>query len=386
LSGRNTDPREIKTADFGEAIGTDKKSGKSGMETGKTLNAGDQMTKKQLFLANLRGEYTTRVPVWMMRQAGRYMREYREIRARHSFEEICKTPQLAAEVTAQPIEAFGPDAAIIFSDILFIVEPLGFNLAYEPGPVITPLLSHPNQITQFEIYDPKERLAFVGEAIIEAKKRLGDDLPMIGFCGGPFTVFCFLCGAKGAREYDKAYKFMANYPDLTIDILEMLTELSLQYLRMQIEAGADYIQIFDTLAGELSEEEFNIWAMPYLVKIAEGLKAFQTPSGLYIKNSNHLLDSIRRIRVDCVSLDWKTKLDRAVNKLVPKSLQGNLNPYLLLGRSEIILQTAEKILRTMESYPGYIFNLGHGVVPDTPVENVRALIQFVQSFERNRGA
>ncbi len=367
-------------------MGLDEASGKFEIERKKAEKTGDQMTKKQLFLANLRGEYTTRVPVWMMRQAGRYMREYREIRARHSFEEICKTPELAAEVTAQPIEAFGMDAAIIFSDILFIVEPVGFDLAYEPGPVITPLLSHPNQITQFEIYDPKARLAFVGEAIIEAKKRLGDDLPMIGFCGGPFTVFCFLCGARGAKEYDKAYKFMANYPDLTMDILEMLSELSLQYLRMQIEAGADYVQIFDTFAGELSEEEFIIWAMPYLVKITEGLRAYHTPSGLYIKNSNHLLGSIRRIRVDCVSIDWRTKLDRAVNKLAPKTLQGNLNPYLMLGRKENILPAAEQILRTMESYPGYIFNLGHGVLPDTPVENVRALVQTVQSFERNRGA
>jgi uroporphyrinogen decarboxylase len=364
----------------------DKPSGKFEMERNKAGETSDQMTKKQLFLANLRGEYTKRVPIWMMRQAGRYMREYREMRERHSFEDICKTPELAAEVTAQPIEAFGPDAAIIFSDILFIVEPLGFSLAYEPGPVITPLLSHPNQITQFEIYDPKEKLAFVGEAIIMAKKRLGDDLPMIGFCGGPFTVFCFLCGAKGNRDYDKAYKFIANYPDLTMDVLEMLSELSLQYLRMQIEAGADYVQIFDTFAGELSEEEFRIWAMPYLVKIAEGLRAYQTPSGLYIKNSNHLLDSIRRIRVNCVGIDWKTKLDQAVNKLAPKTLQGNLNPYLMLGRKESILQAVEKILRTMESYPGYIFNLGHGVVPDTPVENVRALVQSVQSFERNRGA
>jgi uroporphyrinogen decarboxylase len=343
------------------------------------------MTRRELFLANLRGEYTTRTPVWLMRQAGRYMKEYREIREKYSFEKICKTPKIAADVTMQPIKAFGPDAAIIFSDILFVVESFGFDLSYKPAPVITPLLESPDQVSNFVSYDVRDRLSFVSEAIVECRRRLGVDYPLIGFCGAPFTVFCFLCGVRGMKEFHKPYKFIIQNPVESGVILDILADISLEYLKIQIDSGVDYVQLFDTFAGELSAEEFEAWSLPYLNRIVNGLNDHNAYTGLYIRNSNHLLKSLRQLSVDSVCIDWKTPLNKAAEILAPKTLQGNLNPYLMLGSQDHILQNADTLMKSIEKYPGYIFNLGHGVLPDTPVENVRALVEAVHAFERNIG-
>jgi uroporphyrinogen decarboxylase len=318
-----------------------------------------------------------------MRQAGRYMAEYRRVRERHSFEEICKTPRIAAEVTASPVQVFDLDAAIIFSDILFLIEPFGFGLSYKPGPEIRPYLEEPDQADRFKPYDPSERLSFVAEAISESRKLLGTDIPIIGFSGAPFTIFSFLCGVKGARGFHKPYGFLATYPEETKEILQVLSEITIDYLKMQVRAGAVYVQLFDTFAGELSEEEFEIWARPYLKYIVDGLNQDNIRSGLFIRNSNHLLKSIADLDTTCFSVDWKTDITQAARLLKPKTLQGNLNPNLLLGpRDDVVVKTME-ILESMKDYPGYIFNLGHGVLPDTPPDNVKALVETVHAFERD---
>ncbi len=345
-----------------------------------------KISRKENFIRALNGEYTETIPVWMMRQAGRYMDEYQKIRSENSFERICTTPELAAQVTCMPVSKFHFDAAIIFSDILFVVEPFGFDLSYVPGPQIDPYLHDPSQDNMFVPYSASEKLGFVGRAIEASLKCLPDDFPMIGFCGAPFTVFCFLCGLKGAKDYSKAYRFMSNYPGQTARILQTITDISIDYLRMQIKAGANYVQVFDTFAGELSTYEFERWSRPYLQKIFDALEYTNVPRGLYIRNSNHLLEEISRMSFESFCLDWKSSLLDASKILEGKSLQGNLNPYMLLGPKQDVVEQTHRILNDMADVPGFIFNLGHGIPPAARIENVQAVVDTVHAFERKHGA
>lgn len=340
------------------------------------------MTPRELFLANARGEKTERVPIWVMRQAGRYLPEYMKVREKYSFEELAKTPEAAAEVTVQPIDIFGFDAAIIFSDILFILEPLGVDLKYNPGPKINPVLQTAAQVDNYHDYDVEDAMGFVADALKITRQQIGNDVALLGFCGAPFTVFCYLCGLEKSKDFDKAYSFLLNYPEAAKKVLDLLTSVSIRYLKMQIAAGADAVQIFDTWAGDLSEAEYRQWAMPYTQRIVDALKLDGSTVSLYIRNSYHLLDSVGDLNVDIFSVDWKTPMPYAIEKLPLKTLQGNLNPYLLLGDKETVIEHASGILESMADYPGYIFNLGHGILPQTPVDNVRALVETVHGYER----
>ncbi|UCD16781.1 MAG: uroporphyrinogen decarboxylase [Candidatus Zixiibacteriota bacterium] len=341
------------------------------------------MTKRELFFANLRGEHTERTPVWIMRQAGRCLPGYRKVRESVSFEQLCRNPKLVAEVTSEPIEQFGLDAAIIFSDILLILEPLGIDLAYNPGPVISPPLETPQQFTGYAYYDPSAKLRFVGDAIVETKSRLGPDLPLLGFCGAPFTLFSYLCNTTERRDLHRVYRFLTRYPDESRKLLQLFAELSVGYLRMQFDAGVDAVQIFDTWAGELSEEEFATWSYPYLKTIVDEIHKDNAAVSIYIRGIYHLLNKIKELNADIISIDWKTPLTRAAEILRPRTLQGNMNPNLMLAPGEIVVQKANEILESMKEYSGYIFNLGHGLLPMTPVENVRALVETVHAFRRN---
>jgi uroporphyrinogen decarboxylase len=342
------------------------------------------MTKRELFLANLRGEHTARTPIWIMRQAGRYLPEYREYKKKFTFEQLCRTPKAAAEVTAQPIEILDLDAAIIFSDILLILEPLGVNLNFDPGPTIAPVLERPEQVEGYRAFDPAKHLWFVAEALIETRKRIGPDVPLLGFCGAPFTLFCYLCGIKGAKDFHKAVKFAISYPEVTEKLLDLLTGVSLEYLRMQIKAGADAVQIFDTWAGELASEEFCLLSYPYIKRITDELSRDGTYTSVYIKGTYHLLDHLAGLKSNVISVDWRTPLAEAARRLAPKTIQGNLDPHLILGPKDFVVRKARAMLEEMSGYPGYIFNLGHGILPETPVENVRALVETVHAFERKK--
>ena len=318
-----------------------------------------------------------------MRQAGRYLPEYRKIRESHSFEHVAKTAQLAAEVTVQPIENFDLDAAIIFSDILFILEPLGIKLSFDPGPRLSTLLTKPEQARAFRKYEASEELAFVGEAISETRRRLGEEIALLGFCGGPFTVFCYLCGLSSPKEFYKVWRFLMQHPQESDKVLDLLASISIEYLRMQLEAGADAVQIFDTWAGELSAEEFVRWSQPYLMKIVNALRQENAIVSLYIKGSHHLLDHLAELDITIFNPDWRTPLALAASKLQGKTIQGNLNPHVLLGPKEMVISKTCEILESMKDYPRYIFNLGHGILPQTPVENVKALVETVHGFARN---
>ncbi len=342
------------------------------------------MTKKELFMANVRGEWTKRTPLWIMRQAGRYLPEYREYKKNMKFEQLCRSPKAVAEVTAQPIEILDLDAAIIFSDILLILEPLGINLKFDPGPVISPILERPEQAADFEEFDAAQKLAFVGDALVEARKRIGNDIPLLGFCGAPFTVFAYLCGTRGAKDFHRTVRFLTNYPEQGKQVLERLADLSIQYLKMQIAAGADAVQIFDTWAGESAEEEFALWSYPYLEKIVRELSQTGAVTSIYIRGSYHLIKRLKKLDATIISLDWRVPMTEAAGILSPKVLQGNLDPHLLLGPKDLVINKAAQILQDMSSYPGYIFNLGHGILPETPVDNVKALVATVHNFERKR--
>jgi uroporphyrinogen decarboxylase len=342
------------------------------------------MTKRELFLANARGEYTDRAPIWIMRQAGRYLPEYREYKKNFTFEQLCRTPHAVAEVSAQPIEILDLDAAIIFSDILLILEPLGVGLKFDPGPTITPVLERPEQINGYHEFEVSSHLGFVAEALIATRKRIGPNVPLLGFCGAPFTLFCYLCGIKGAKDFHKAVKFAISYPEATDRLLNLLTAVSLEYLRMQIKAGADAVQVFDTWAGELAAEEFSRWSLPHIKRITDELSKDGTRTSVYIKGTYHLLDNLAGLKANIISVDWRTPLSEAARKLAPKTIQGNLDPHLLLGPKDLVIRKAQAILEETAAYPGYIFNLGHGILPETPVDNVRALVETVHGFERKR--
>jgi uroporphyrinogen decarboxylase len=340
------------------------------------------MTKKELFMANIRREHTSRVPIWIMRQAGRYLPEYRDFRKNMTFEALCKNPKAVAEVTAQPIEILNLDAAIIFSDILLILEPLGVNLTFDPGPIISPYLEEGRQVAGYHGFDPAVKMDFVGKALVETRKRIGNDIPLLGFCGAPFTVLCYLCGTKGAKDFYKTVRFLTNYPKEGEKVLELLTKVSVSYLKMQLNSGADAVQIFDTWAGELSQDEFMSWSYPYLKTIFDELKKDGAVTSIYIKNSYHLLEKMANINADIVSLDWRVPLKEAREIFPNKTLQGNLDPHLLLAPKETVIKRAAEILNEAKDFPGFIFNLGHGILPETPVENVKALVSTVHNFER----
>ena len=340
------------------------------------------MNSRELFLANAHGEKTDRTPIWIMRQAGRYLPEYREYRKQYTFEQLAKTPEAAATVTAQPIDRFDLDAAIIFSDILFILEPWGVDLVFNPGPTLSPFLEDPGQVSGYTDYDPREHLGFVGEVIQASRKLVGQEKALLGFSGAPFTVFCYLCGLKSLKDFYKIVRFLLNNPDEGSYVLDLLTKVTIKYLQMQLEAGVDAVQIFDTWAGELTAKEYEQWCLPYTEKIVRAIRGAGGIITVSARNNYHLLDQMNTLDANIVGLDWKVPMAEAKEKLAGKTLQGNLNPYLLLGPPDRVADEALELLETMRDYPGYIFNLGHGILQYTPVETVKLLVETVKGVER----
>ena len=295
-----------------------------------------------LFLKALRCETVQRPPIWLMRQAGRYMPEYRKLRAQHSFRTLIRTPKLAAEVTRLPLP-LGVDAAILFSDILLLTEVFGFTIDFGDGiQLIEPLQE------EYSL----DKLSCVGETIRLLKTDL--TVPLIGFCGGPYTVA----------------KYMKR---ITPEWLDKITNASIEYLKLQIAAGADAIQIFDSWAGYLEKSDFETLALPYLKRIVDAIRPF--PTILFCRGSCRYINELVDLKPQGIGFDWEKEM-RELRTLVPSSIaiQGNLNPEILKGPLPLLQQKTEVLLASMESARGFIFNLGHGVEPDTPVENVRWLI------------
>ncbi len=311
-----------------------------------------------------------RPPVWLMRQAGRYMYEYQALRKKYDFLTLCHTPELICEVTHLPINAFGFDAAILFSDILLITQALGFDLSFEDevGPVIGNPLKQGARLEYREVV-----LHNVLEGIKLLKKSL--NVPLIGFAGAPFTVASYLIEGKSSKDLSKTKKWLEEDPKSFEKLLDVLADCTIEYLNRQIEAGCDALQLFDSWAIYLGPEEFDRFCVKPIEKIVKGLK--KCPVILFSRG-----DATRfaKISPQAISCDWTCDLEKARNAMPEIALQGNLDPDILLRDSKTVIQETKALLDKMKGDPGYIFNLGHGVHKSTPRENVEALVDTVKSY------
>jgi uroporphyrinogen decarboxylase len=335
------------------------------------------------FIEAAYGRPHSRLPIWIMRQAGRYLPEYRAIREKVSFTELCRSPQLIAKVTKVPVDIFGMDAAILFSDILLPLEPMGIKVDYDNGgPVLSPVVKNPADFGQFEWYDPSDEMKYVLAGIRETKKRLGDVAPLIGFCGSPFTLACYIIEGGGSWRFSEIKKFLYNFPKETTRLLSYLAELSGRYLKAQIIAGADAVQVFDSWGGILPPDLYREFSLAHIKTIFEICKTENIPRILYLNNSAPYLKLLAEIDCEVVSVDWRTELNEAMTILDGKTVQGNLDPHALFGSPESVFKRAVEILDSVAGKDNFIFNLGHGILPETPVESVKMLVNTVHSFRR----
>jgi len=334
------------------------------------------------FLAACRREPTSYTPIWLMRQAGRYMEDYRSLRARHEFLELCKKPDLAAEITITPVERLGVDAAILFADILLILEPMGVGLEYTKGD--GPVIHHPvrsgKDVDGLKDFDPAKELSFVYDAVKKIAKALKNKVPLIGFAGAPFTLASYLIEGGGSRNYVHTKKLFYSAPEAWRRLMERLAKAVAEYLNCQIAAGAQAVQLFDSWAGCLSPMDYERFAQPYTKAVIDAL----TPGVPVINFSTGTTGALKQIRAgggDVIGLDWRVNLDEgwaAVGHDV--AVQGNLDPVALFASPKEIKLRAAEILRRAAGRPGHIFNLGHGVLPETPVDNVIALVDAVHEL------
>jgi uroporphyrinogen decarboxylase len=318
-------------------------------------------------------------PVWFMRQAGRYMPEYREVRKHHSLVEICKTPQLAAEVTITAAEALGVDAAIIFADLLLPLEVMGLEFRFEAGegPVIEKPLRNAPDIEALETSHTAD-LGYVGESIKLVVKHFGEDLPVIGFCGAPFTLASYMIEGGGSRHYIETKKLMYRSPAAWDQLMTKLVSVLSEFAATQVEAGADVIQIFDSWAGCLSVEDYAHYVLPRTQQLVQTVSRSGVPVIYFGTETSTLLPLMKKTGAEVIGLDWRIPLDDGWEALGDTgAVQGNLDPVLLFADWETLRARAEDVLRRAAGRPGHIFNLGHGILPHTPVENVKALVQFI---------
>jgi uroporphyrinogen decarboxylase len=320
-----------------------------------------------------------------MRQAGRYMKEYREVRKKHSILEICKTPELATQVTLQPIEHFDLDAAIIFADILLPLEPMGIQLEFSKGegPVIHNPVRDAAAVKALASFEPDEKTPFVMEAIRTVRRELNGKVPLIGFCGAPFTLASYMIEGGHSNNYIRTKQMMLHTPELWKELMTKLAVTMAAYLRAQIRAGAQAVQIFDSWVGSLSPGDYRDYVMPYSRLMMDGLKDSGVPVIHFGTGTSTFLESLREAGGDVIGVDWRINLDEAWKRLGPDvAIQGNLDPVSLFGPVKEIERRVQDILKRAGNRPGHIFNLGHGILPETPVENVAAVVEIVHQSSR----
>jgi uroporphyrinogen decarboxylase len=339
-----------------------------------------------LLVRSLKQQKVERPPVWIMRQAGRYLSEYRQLREAHSFLDLCKTPELAAQVTLLPIQSLDPDAAIIFSDILLIGESLGLQVNFNPGPQITNPLRSVSEIGALRPGNVSSLLSYVFRALAIVKQELSlntDDTScrkaVIGFAGAPWTLACYFV-SQGPYKHFEATQVLAHQDPKAIHmLLEVLTQAVIDYLLEQIASGADAVQLFDTWAGNLSLDDYRTYALPYVQKIFAAMASTGCPTILYANGTSHLLSALKDSGASCISVDWRTCLQQAENTLGPAlALQGNLDPALLCASPETLKERTELMLSRLNRRTGYVANLGHGILQTTPPENARLFVDLVK--------
>ncbi|HWF44273.1 MAG TPA: uroporphyrinogen decarboxylase [Candidatus Kapabacteria bacterium] len=338
--------------------------------------------QNDLLLRAARREHVERAPVWFMRQAGRYLPEYRAIRAKHSFLEMVRTPELAAEVTVQPVDLVGVDAAIIFSDILVVPEAMGMELVVEEGaggPKFPEPIRLYKQIKSLNDSDPAKRLSYVMDAIRVSKEKLAGRVPLIGFSGAPWTLFAYMVEGQGSKDFRYAKQMLFTRSEDAHLLLTKLSDVVAQYLIAQIEAGADIVQIFDTWAGILTPEDFKEFSLEYIAQIVRLVKTHtgnKVPIIVFCKGANHSLSELASTGCDVVGLDWT--IDIAEAKAIignDVALQGNLDPAILYTTQQVIEERVNAIAERMGEPTGHIFNLGHGITPEVDPDNARAFVE-----------
>ena len=330
-----------------------------------------------LLLDALQFKNKSRPPVWLMRQAGRYMPSYRALREKHSFLNLCHHPELIVQVTNLPIDELDVDAAILFSDILMVPEAMGFQVRFEEskGPILDNHLRHPGEIEHFSLAE--EKLSFLQPSIAELKRNL--KVPLIGFTGAPFTLASYIIEGKTSRDLKTTKKWAFQDPASFSNIIESLEKAIIQSLKIQHEAGCDALQLFDSWAQVLNQHHFNEWCLKPLKRIVEAVKPWNKPLIYFCRGSSYLASQIAEAGVSAISVDWLYPISH-VRKTVPNlPLQGNLDPEALYMPKEKLSFEVKKILNEMDKDPGYVFNLGHGILPDVPYENVRTLVNTVKS-------
>lgn len=335
--------------------------------------------KNRLFLDVLEGKSTERPPVWMMRQAGRYLPEYMELRRKYTFFERVKTPELACEITLQPIDIVGTDAAILFSDILVILECLGIEVQLKPGfgPLIPDPVRSSDDLKKIDIHPAEEELSYVYDALSLTRKELDDRVPLIGFAGGPWTLFCYLAEGQGSKNFSKAKKFLFSEPSAAHKVLDMLTEQTIAYFHEQVKAGAQCLQIFESWAAALGPDDFMTHAMPHLKDIVS--EDYGVPVILFAKDAEWSYELFRETNVDAFGVGWGCTPENARAYAGNKVVQGNYDPSKLLSTPEVIEREVKSMIGRFGK-EGYIANLGHGILPDVPVENAKAFVNAVKNY------
>lgn len=340
------------------------------------------MKDESLFIRACKRQPTERTPLWIMRQAGRYLPEYRAVREKYDFLTTCKTPELAAEVTVQPIDIIGTDAAILFSDILVIPEAMGMHLELieSKGPVFDSPVRDASAIDALETSGVVERLNYVLEAVKVTKERLAGRVPLIGFSGSPWTLATYMIEGKGSKNFDIVKTFVYQHPQLAHKLLQMLAETVVEYLNAKIRAGCDAVQIFDTWAGILSPSDFEEFSLKYIRYICDNLETNGAPVIVFAKGVSSY-KALSELKCDVLGVDWVRELGDVRREIGgAKALQGHMDPTVLFAPKEKIRLETERVLRSYGDGPGHVFNLGHGILPKTPVENVKYFVECVKEL------
>jgi len=338
------------------------------------------VNRKALFLSACHCEPVERVPVWIMRQAGRYLPEYRAVRLKHKFLEVCTTPELAVEVSLQPYHILGVDAVIVFSDILIPAGAMGlpFELT-DKGPVIESPLRTAAQIHELAIFDPEVETGFLTQAIRMLSRELGPDVPVLGFAAAPWTLACYMIEGHGKDGFPAAKTLLYSDPNLFRTLLERIAHATARYLKAQIAAGASAVQLFDTWVGELTEGQYREFALPATQLLIEEIGAGDAPVILYTKAASHLLTAAAEAGANVLSVDWRVDLATVREQVGPRvALQGNVDPCVLLGPMENVRRAATDAVEKTAGV-GHILNMGHGILQQTPVENARAFVNAGQN-------
>lgn len=337
--------------------------------------------KNDIFLRACKRKKVERTPIWIMRQAGRYLPEYRVVRKKHDFLTMCKTPEIAAEVTIQPVELIGVDAAIIFSDILVIPEAMGMNLEIveSRGPVLYNPIRSISDINRLKKVDPAKDLKYVLEAVSLTKKELNGRVPLIGFAGSPWTLMTYMVEGGGSKNFSEIKRFIYNQPQAAHLLLDKIADSVSDYLSAKIRAGADAVQIFDTWGGLLSPEDYEKFSLKYIEKIISKIKRKDEPVIVFAKGVHFKMNKLVECGADVIGLDWTMEIGKIRSKYGKKvALQGNLDPTVLYADQNKIKEEAVKVLKSFGKNNGHIFNLGHGILPDVSPDNARYLVDVVK--------